>query len=183
VLTDYTLLPVSNEEELGRLLDGRVLERLPPGPYRPVAALVDLDLGTGGGSGLGAIARLRAHPAAALTTVILFTNGLAMRDDRDLLAVLAAYANGGGLLASTKDEPDGPRLRAVLKAAEATASAGGMLCPTVALAGCGTSRRCGCAACTPSAHRSTWWSCCWASRACGRCGPTTPTAEPTSTRR
>ena len=135
VLVDYTLLPVSTEEELGRLLDGQVLQRLPPGPYQPVAALVDLDLGTGGGSGLGAIARLRAHPLAALTTVILFTNGLAMRDDRDLLAVLAAYANGGGLLASTKDEPDGPRLRAVLAAAAATASAGGMLVPKGSLGG------------------------------------------------
>jgi hypothetical protein len=100
-----------------------------------VAALVDLDLGTGGGSGLGAIARLRAHPVSAHTTVVLFTNGLAMRDDRDLLAVLAAYANGGGLLASTKDEPDGPRLRTVLHAAMATAAAGGALLPGQGLGG------------------------------------------------
>ena len=118
-----------------RLLEGQVLERLPPGPYQPVAALVDLDLGAGGGSGLGAIRRLRAHSVGALTTVILFTNGLAGRDDRDLLAVLAAYANGNGLLASSKDEPDGPRLRTVLKAAEATASAGGILSPKRSLGG------------------------------------------------
>ncbi|MBN1170714.1 MAG: hypothetical protein JXA67_00945 [Micromonosporaceae bacterium] len=135
VLTGFTLLPVSGEEELDRLLGGQVLERLPPGPYHPVAALVDLDLGAGGGSGLGVIRRLRAHPAAACTTIILFTNGLAGRDDRDLLAVLAAYANGDGLLASTKDEPDGPRLRAVLAAAAATAAAGGVLSPKRSLGG------------------------------------------------
>jgi hypothetical protein len=135
VLADYTLLPVSNEDELDRLLSGQVLERLPPGPYEPIAALVDLDLGAGGGSGLGAIRRLRSHPVGVLTTVILFTNGLAGRDERDLLAVLAAYANGGGLLASTKDEPDGPRLRTVLKAAEATALAGGVLSPKRSLGG------------------------------------------------
>lgn len=135
ILGEYALLPVSNEDELDRLLNGQVLQRLPPGPYQPIAALVDLDLGAGGGSGLGAIRRLRAHPVAALTTIILFTNGLAGRDDRDLLAILAAYANGGGLLASTKDEPDGPRLRTVLKAAEATAAAGGVLSPKRSLGG------------------------------------------------
>lgn len=127
VLPDYTLLPVSSEPELAALLDGQVIERLPVGPYRPIAALVDLDLGAGGGSGLSVIRRLRAHPVSALTTTILFTNGLAGRDDRDLLAVMAAYANGDGLLASTKDEPDGRRLRTVLAAAKATAAAGGVL--------------------------------------------------------
>ncbi len=183
-MADYTLLPVSNEDELGRLLNGQVLERLPPGPYEPIAALVDLDLGAGGGSGLGAIRRLRAHPVGALTTVILFTNGLAGRDERDLLAVLAAYANGGGLLASTKDEPDGPRLRTVLKAAEATASAGGVLSPKRSLGGLRyvptlkLRRRP-----QPSGHPETWSSCCWVSRGCGRCGRTTPTAGRTSTRR
>jgi hypothetical protein len=135
VLWEYTILPVSNTAELVRLLDGQVLQRLPPGPYQPIAALVDLDLGSGASTGLGAIQLLRNHPAAARTATILFTNGLTGRDDRDLLAVFAAYASGNGLLASTKDEPDGPRLGTVLKAAQAAASNGGVLKPDASLGG------------------------------------------------
>jgi hypothetical protein len=60
---------------------------------------------------------------------------LSGRDDRDLQAVLCAYANGGGLLASSKDRHDGPRLVEILKAVEATTALGSALHPVGPMGG------------------------------------------------
>jgi hypothetical protein len=114
VFPDFRFLLVSNLTELTMLLDGKVIERLLPGPYDPIAALVDLHLGPTG-QGVSAVHALTRSRLTRDTTPILFTNGLGAKDDRDLHAVLCAYASAGGsgILAASKDERDSARLGAV----------------------------------------------------------------------
>lgn len=130
ILPAVDVIAVSSRQELQRVLNNSALETQRLRPDAVIAALVDLDLGAGGGSGLAAIQDIRACPLTQRTSIILFTNGLSGRDDRDLHAVLCAYANGGPILASSKDAKDGAGLHKVMQACAATAAAGGPLSPS-----------------------------------------------------
>ena len=129
ILHEYAIISVSSVSQLRELLAGEHSDLLPSRELRPVAALVDLDLGAAGGRGVTAIRDLRGSEQCAATTIALFTNGLATNDDRDLHAVLCAYANAGPLLASAKDEAVASDLRSVIDAAFATSRTGGTVTP------------------------------------------------------
>jgi hypothetical protein len=82
--------------------------------FRPVAALVDLMLGTSEEeSGLEAIRTLRDHPTTRDCVLALNTDVLDS-PPRELLAVLSAEAAGGPLPMSTKDDSEMPNLRNLL---------------------------------------------------------------------
>jgi hypothetical protein len=108
-LPGHRRLSLESVSELERFLADRRLPNLPPPPYRPELAIVDLALGTGQRDGLQALHALRMHSATRDLPAILNTNGL--EDHRDLLAVLAAQVNGGAIPVARKTSTDGQFVR------------------------------------------------------------------------
>ena len=108
-LPSHRRLSLESVGELERFLAGQQLPNLPPPPYRPELAIVDLSLGAGQRDGLQALHVLRRNPATRDLPAILNTNGL--DDHRDLLAVLAAQVNGGAIPVARKTSTDGPAVR------------------------------------------------------------------------
>ena len=108
-LPSHRRLSLESVGELERFLAGQQLPNLPPPPYRPELAIVDLSLGAGQRDGLQALHVLRRNPATRDLPAILNTNGL--EDHRDLLAVLAAQVNGGAIPVARKTSLDGPAVR------------------------------------------------------------------------
>jgi CheY-like chemotaxis protein len=108
-LPSHRRLSLESVSELERFLAGKRLPNLPPPPYRPELAILDLSLGAGQRDGLQALHVLRLSPATRDLPAILNTNGL--DDHRDLLAVLAAQINGGAIPVARKTSTDGPAVR------------------------------------------------------------------------
>jgi CheY-like chemotaxis protein len=108
-LSSHRRLSLESVGELERYLAGERLPNLPPPPYRPELAILDLSLGAGQRDGLQALDILRRNPATRDLPAILNTNGL--EDHRDLLAVLAAQVNGGAIPVARKASTDGPAVR------------------------------------------------------------------------
>jgi len=108
-LPGHRRLSLESVSELERFLAGKRLPNLPPPPYRPELAILDLSLGVGQPGGLQALHLLRLNPATRGLPAILNTNGL--EDHRDLLAVLAAQLNGGAIPVARKTSADGPSVR------------------------------------------------------------------------
>jgi hypothetical protein len=108
-LPSHRRLSLESVSELERFLAGKPLPNLPPPPYRPELAILDLSLGSGQPGGLQALHVLRSSPATRNLPAILNTNGL--EDHRDLLAVLAAQVNGGAIPVARKTSSDGPFVR------------------------------------------------------------------------
>ena len=108
-LPGHRRLSLESVNELERFLGGQRLPNLPPPPYRPELAILDLSLGAGQRDGLQALHILRLNPATRDLPAILNTNGL--EDHRDLLAVLAAQVNGGAIPVARKTSIDGPAVR------------------------------------------------------------------------
>ena len=108
-LPGHRRLSLESVSELERFLAGKRLPNLPPPPYRPELAILDLSLGAGQPGGLRALHTLRLSPATRDLPAILNTNGL--EDHRDLLAVLAAQLNGGAIAVARKTSTDGPFVR------------------------------------------------------------------------
>ena len=108
-LPSHRRLSLESVSELERYLAGKPLPNLPPPPYRPELAILDLSLGAGQPGGLQALHLLRSNPATRDLPAILNTNGL--EDHRDLLAVLAAQVNGGAIPVARKTSSDGPHVR------------------------------------------------------------------------
>src|SRR5712691_249153 len=108
-LPSHRRLSLESVSELERFLAGQRLPNLPPPPYRPELAILDLSLGAGQRDGLQALHILRLNPATRDLPAILNTNGL--EDHRDLLAVLAAQLNGGAIPVARKTSADGPYVR------------------------------------------------------------------------
>jgi CheY-like chemotaxis protein len=105
-LPAHRRLSLESVTELERFLASDRLPNLPPPPYRPELAILDLSLGAGQRDGLQALHILRRNPATRDLPAILNTNGL--EDHRDLLAVLAAQLNGGAIPVAQKTSTDGP---------------------------------------------------------------------------
>jgi hypothetical protein len=103
----------------------------------PALALVDLDLAEHGGLASRGVALLREHPLTASTSIAIMTNGLTTFDDRDLRAVMCAYANGGPLPIMGKDAAAAAVLPQLASAAQDAADVGARLQPTSAAAGNG----------------------------------------------
>ena len=108
-LPGHRRLSLESVDELERFLAGKRLPNLPPPPYRPELAILDLGLGAGQRDGLQALHVLRLTPATHDLPAILNTNGL--EDHRDLLAVLAAQLNGGAIPVAQKTSTDGSYVR------------------------------------------------------------------------
>jgi len=108
-LPGHRRLSLESVSELERYLAGKPLPNLPPPPYRPELAILDLSLGAGQPGGLQALHIIRSSPATRDLPAILNTNGL--EDHRDLLAVLAARVNGGAIPVARKTSSDGPFVR------------------------------------------------------------------------
>jgi CheY-like chemotaxis protein len=108
-LPGHRRLSLESVSELERFLSGRPLPNLPPPPYRPELAILDLSLGAGQPGGLQALHILRTTPATRDLPAIVNTNGL--EDHRDLLAVLAAQINGGAIPVARKTSTDGSPVR------------------------------------------------------------------------
>jgi len=108
-LSSHRRLSLDSVSELERFLAGERLPNLPPPPYKPELAILDLSLGAGQRDGLQALHLLRRNPAMRDLPAILNTNGL--EDHRDLLAVLAAQLNGGAIPVARKTSTDGPCVR------------------------------------------------------------------------
>jgi CheY-like chemotaxis protein len=108
-LPSHRRLSLESVSELERFLAGDRLPNLPPPPYQPELAILDLSLGAGQPGGLQALHILRRNPATRDLPAILNTNGL--EDHRDLLAVLAAQVNGGAIPVARKTSTDGPAVR------------------------------------------------------------------------
>jgi CheY-like chemotaxis protein len=108
-LPAHRRLSLESVTELERFLAGDRLPNLPPPPYRPELAILDLSLGAGQRDGLQALHLLRRDSATRHLPAILNTNGL--EDHRDLLAVLAAQVNGGAIPVAQKTSGDGAFVR------------------------------------------------------------------------
>lgn len=119
---DASLVCAANPQQLRMALseDG-VDSRLPQ--LRPALVLVDLDLSSGV---LAAtmVDMLKSHESTRCATIALFTNGLGADNERDLEAVLCAYAAGSPLAAYRKEPADAAHLPQLLSAASEASMAG-----------------------------------------------------------
>jgi hypothetical protein len=97
----------------------------------PALALIDLDLAEQGGLASRGVALLRDHPITSSTSIAIMTNGVTTKDDRDLRAVMCAYANGGPLPITGKDAAAAAVLPQLASAAQDAADVGARLQPTV----------------------------------------------------
>jgi CheY-like chemotaxis protein len=108
-LPGHRRLSLESVRELERFLAGDRLPNLPPPPYEPELAILDLSLGAGQPDGLQALYTLRQHPSTRELPAVLNTNGLG--DYRDMLAVIAAQLNGSAIPVAQKSSADGPAVR------------------------------------------------------------------------
>jgi CheY-like chemotaxis protein len=106
-MLDLRVLTAPSVDALSKLL------RDPPPDFRPVAALIDLDLGPNEPSGLEAIRELREHPSTRAIALALNTAALDS-PHRELLAVLSAEVAGTPLVMATKQNDDVKRLKTFL---------------------------------------------------------------------
>lgn len=113
------LICFDSPEALRLFLAGTYAQHLPPEPYAPRVALVDLNFRMEGPRGLEAVALLRGHPDVA---VIIQT--VEMSGGRDMAVRLAAELLGRPLLLSEKTEQNFADLAQLVKIIQDSAAHG-----------------------------------------------------------